>query len=116
MSKARLFFILFILGLIGVVFAEMERETKSSAEAREPQQQIQGGTFGEYLSQKEPPQPEKETNENGLLAPVAKPVAALIERVGSAVEPFLLEKKIKDEKGETQATIKPKEGKVQVDF
>ena len=116
MSKTRLFFIIFMLGLIGIVSAEMKKETGSSTEAREPQQQMQGGTFGEYLSQKEPPQPEKETNENELLAPVAKPVAALIEGVGSAVEPFLLEKKIKDEKGETQATIKPKEGKVQVDF
>ena len=116
MSKTRLFFILFMLGLSGIVSAEMVKETGSSIEAREPQQKMQGRTFGEYLSQKEPLPPEQETSENQLLAPMARPVAALIEGLGSAVEPFLLEKKIKDAKGETQATIKPGEGKVQVDF
>lgn len=113
----KLFFVVLAIGLSGIAFAEAAQKADSSKKAVLPEEEtLQSGTFGEYLSQKEPPQPEKETSENELLAPVATPVATVIEGVGQAVEPLLEEKKIKDEKGETQATIKPKEGKVQVDF
>ena len=117
MSKMKLFFVVLAIGLSGIAFAEAAQKADSSKKAvLSEEETLQSGTFGEYLSQKEPPQPEKETSENELLAPVATPVATVIEGVGQAVEPFLEEKKIKDEKGETQANIKLKEGKVQVDF
>lgn len=85
--------------------AEIEKEKETPKEA-----------FKEYLAGEETPVPQEETPENELLAPVAKPVVTVIEGVGAAVEPLLEEKEIKDEKGETKATIKPKEGKVQVEF
>jgi len=123
MLNKKLFFLILCLGWTATVFAMGQTPEKPKTSGSGAPQQtatekgpMHGKTFGEYVSQKEEETPKREEGENELLAPVAKPVAAVIEGVGSAVEPLLEEKEIKDEKGETQATIKPKEGKVQVDF
>ncbi len=84
--------------------------------AAEKSEKMQGGTLGEYISQAPTPKGEEKSEEEGLLAPVGKPVANVIEGVDSIVEPLLQEQKIKDKKGETKATIKPKKGKVEFTF
>ncbi len=75
---------------------------------------MRSGTFGEYLSEEELSPPE-EVFENELLAPLARPVQAVIQSVGSTVEPMLEERPLGGE-GEEGPKLKPKEGKVQIDF
>lgn len=120
MVKKKWIFIFVFISWTATVFAmgqtpEKPTTKSTSSEGVPAEGPMQGKTFDEYLAEEEEA-PQEETTESELLAPVARPIATVIEGVGSAVEPLLEEKEIKDEKGETQATIKPKEGKVQVDF
>lgn len=123
MWNKKLFFLVFCAGWAVTVFAMGQTPGKPTApESKAPKQSasdegpVQGKTFGEYVSQKEEIPKTEEGEENQLLAPVAKPVTTMIEGVGSAVEPLLEEKEIKDKKGETEMKIVPKEGKVKVPF